>query len=336
MRSAGSLGTQDNEAESQLLRWEINDPLAVGKGGIIRFKCEGAAKASSGQPAGTTGWQPVARSDGVGDRGERSDAGRRVYLRHGAKMRGLPEPLNRREHLVDGDVADAAHGPTDSSCDRTVRTEVSATAESRTGCSCRSIPARSSRRSPPWEPGTRPRYAAVRYRWKPGGRSGESPLSTRPTPDPGPPCSARGGAPHFGRARRQDPVPADRKAEPPRRLNRTTSRRHSSSACSRGHNLAEAAAAPLLTRITRRPLRPRLVQIRSAPASSSGSVASSRRLDSASHPAVRASADTGRRRTRDAASSRRRRIEAVGEQQAAKVLGVPNAGAPLRQAIQPL
>ena len=32
--------TVDNEAESQLLRWEIQDPLDVGQGGIIRFKCK--------------------------------------------------------------------------------------------------------------------------------------------------------------------------------------------------------------------------------------------------------------------------------------------------------
>lgn len=33
-------GTQENEAESQLLRWEINEPLAVGQGGVIRFQCK--------------------------------------------------------------------------------------------------------------------------------------------------------------------------------------------------------------------------------------------------------------------------------------------------------
>ncbi len=32
--------TVENEAESKLLRWEIQDPLDVGKGGIIRFKCK--------------------------------------------------------------------------------------------------------------------------------------------------------------------------------------------------------------------------------------------------------------------------------------------------------
>lgn len=33
-------GTQGNEAESLLLRWEIAEPLDVGQGGIIRFKCK--------------------------------------------------------------------------------------------------------------------------------------------------------------------------------------------------------------------------------------------------------------------------------------------------------
>ncbi|MFO0867553.1 MAG: hypothetical protein U0935_01275 [Pirellulales bacterium] len=33
-------GTVENEAESLLLRWEIRDPLDVGKGGVIRFKCK--------------------------------------------------------------------------------------------------------------------------------------------------------------------------------------------------------------------------------------------------------------------------------------------------------
>jgi len=31
--------TQENDGESLVLRWEINDPLDVGQGGIIRFKC---------------------------------------------------------------------------------------------------------------------------------------------------------------------------------------------------------------------------------------------------------------------------------------------------------
>jgi uncharacterized repeat protein (TIGR01451 family) len=31
--------TQENEGESLVLRWEIADPLKVGQGGIIRFKC---------------------------------------------------------------------------------------------------------------------------------------------------------------------------------------------------------------------------------------------------------------------------------------------------------
>ena len=33
-------GTQENEGESLVLRWEIIDPLEVGEGGIIRFKCK--------------------------------------------------------------------------------------------------------------------------------------------------------------------------------------------------------------------------------------------------------------------------------------------------------
>lgn len=36
---AGNLVKQENEAGSVTLRWEIEDPLKVGKGGIIRFKC---------------------------------------------------------------------------------------------------------------------------------------------------------------------------------------------------------------------------------------------------------------------------------------------------------
>jgi uncharacterized repeat protein (TIGR01451 family) len=32
-------GTQENEGESLVLRWEITDPLKVGDGGLIRFKC---------------------------------------------------------------------------------------------------------------------------------------------------------------------------------------------------------------------------------------------------------------------------------------------------------
>ena len=31
--------TQENDGESLVLRWEITDPLEVGQGGIIRFKC---------------------------------------------------------------------------------------------------------------------------------------------------------------------------------------------------------------------------------------------------------------------------------------------------------
>jgi uncharacterized repeat protein (TIGR01451 family) len=31
--------TEQNEGESQLLRWEITDPLEVGQGGVIRFEC---------------------------------------------------------------------------------------------------------------------------------------------------------------------------------------------------------------------------------------------------------------------------------------------------------
>lgn len=32
-------GTQDNEADSLVLRWEIDEPLEPGQGGVIRFKC---------------------------------------------------------------------------------------------------------------------------------------------------------------------------------------------------------------------------------------------------------------------------------------------------------
>ena len=31
--------TQINKSQSLVLRWEITDPLKVGQGGIIRFKC---------------------------------------------------------------------------------------------------------------------------------------------------------------------------------------------------------------------------------------------------------------------------------------------------------
>jgi uncharacterized repeat protein (TIGR01451 family) len=34
-----SFMTQENEGESLVLRWEITDPIKVGEGGIIRFKC---------------------------------------------------------------------------------------------------------------------------------------------------------------------------------------------------------------------------------------------------------------------------------------------------------
>lgn len=34
-----SFGTQENDGESLVLRWEIRSPLKVGEGGIIRFKC---------------------------------------------------------------------------------------------------------------------------------------------------------------------------------------------------------------------------------------------------------------------------------------------------------
>ncbi len=34
-----NFGTQTNDVESLLLRWEVVDPLPVGKGGVIRFKC---------------------------------------------------------------------------------------------------------------------------------------------------------------------------------------------------------------------------------------------------------------------------------------------------------
>jgi uncharacterized repeat protein (TIGR01451 family) len=36
---AANFLTQENEAESAVLRWEIKDPLKVGQGGVIRFKC---------------------------------------------------------------------------------------------------------------------------------------------------------------------------------------------------------------------------------------------------------------------------------------------------------
>jgi len=35
----GNFMTQENDGRSLLLRWEITDPLKVGEGGIIRFKC---------------------------------------------------------------------------------------------------------------------------------------------------------------------------------------------------------------------------------------------------------------------------------------------------------
>ena len=35
----GNFVTQENDGRSLLLRWEITDPLKVGEGGIIRFKC---------------------------------------------------------------------------------------------------------------------------------------------------------------------------------------------------------------------------------------------------------------------------------------------------------
>ena len=35
----GNFLTQENDGRSLLLRWEITDPLKVGEGGIIRFKC---------------------------------------------------------------------------------------------------------------------------------------------------------------------------------------------------------------------------------------------------------------------------------------------------------
>ena len=34
-----NFGTQANDGESLVLRWEIRSPLQVGEGGIIRFKC---------------------------------------------------------------------------------------------------------------------------------------------------------------------------------------------------------------------------------------------------------------------------------------------------------
>ncbi|HLA85606.1 MAG TPA: DUF11 domain-containing protein, partial [Thermoguttaceae bacterium] len=35
----GQFGTKPNEAGSDVLRWEIKDPLPVGQGGLIRFRC---------------------------------------------------------------------------------------------------------------------------------------------------------------------------------------------------------------------------------------------------------------------------------------------------------
>ena len=35
----GRLVMTENEVGSVTLRWEIDDPLAIGKGGVIRFKC---------------------------------------------------------------------------------------------------------------------------------------------------------------------------------------------------------------------------------------------------------------------------------------------------------
>jgi uncharacterized repeat protein (TIGR01451 family) len=34
-----NFGTQQNDGESLVLRWEIRSPLKVGEGGILRFKC---------------------------------------------------------------------------------------------------------------------------------------------------------------------------------------------------------------------------------------------------------------------------------------------------------
>lgn len=35
----GKFGSQDNDGDSLVLRWEIDDPLEPGQGGVIRFKC---------------------------------------------------------------------------------------------------------------------------------------------------------------------------------------------------------------------------------------------------------------------------------------------------------
>jgi uncharacterized repeat protein (TIGR01451 family) len=35
----GNFSTQNNEAGSLVLRWEVEDPLAVGAGGVVRFRC---------------------------------------------------------------------------------------------------------------------------------------------------------------------------------------------------------------------------------------------------------------------------------------------------------
>ena len=34
-----SFSTSRNEVDSLVLRWEIEEPLKIGKGGLIRFKC---------------------------------------------------------------------------------------------------------------------------------------------------------------------------------------------------------------------------------------------------------------------------------------------------------
>jgi len=34
-----NFGTQENEGESLVLRWELIEPLKVNEGGIVRFKC---------------------------------------------------------------------------------------------------------------------------------------------------------------------------------------------------------------------------------------------------------------------------------------------------------
>jgi hypothetical protein len=36
---AANFSTQQNDGESLVLRWEILDPVEVGEGGLVRFRC---------------------------------------------------------------------------------------------------------------------------------------------------------------------------------------------------------------------------------------------------------------------------------------------------------